>query len=63
VGPGDTVEKSQAIALIRDVFGDKRVELRSPAAGLVIGSTRHPLVNQGDAVVHLAREVERVVPP
>lgn len=60
VGPGDTVEKGQPIALVRDVFGDQRVEHRSPAAGLVIGSTRHPLVNQGDAMVHLAREVEQV---
>ena len=62
VGPGDTVEKGQLIATVRDIFGDRRFEHRSPADGLVIGSTKHPLVNQGDAMVHLAREVSQVDP-
>jgi hypothetical protein len=28
--------------------------MRSPFAGVVIGHTLHPLVNRGDALVHLA---------
>lgn len=51
---GQQVEKKQRLGTIRDTFGDKSVNLTAPQAGLVIGATRNPLVNQGDAVIHLA---------
>ena len=56
VGLGDWVEASQPLGGIRDVFGEVAAEIRSPAAGLVIGHARNPLVNRGDALVHLAKD-------
>lgn len=51
---GQRVDKKQRLGAIRDTFGDKSVNLTAPEAGLVIGFTRNPLVNQGDAVIHIA---------
>ncbi len=59
---GDTVAKGQTLATIRDVFGEEHTDQRSPSDGLVIGHTNNPLVNQGDAIIHLARDVETVRP-
>ncbi len=57
IGLGDSVEKKQQLGVIRDVFGDDAVTIKSPAAGLVIGHTGNPLVNQGDGIVHIAKDV------
>jgi len=51
---GQTVEKKQRIGVIVDPFGEKTVKILSPEAGLIIGCTQNPLVNQGDGIVHLA---------
>lgn len=51
---GRRVNKSDRLGVVADVFGDDEVAVKSPIAGLVIGCTNNPLVNQGDAVVHLA---------
>ena len=56
VGLGDWVEASQSLGAVRDVFGDVAAEIRSPAAGLVIGHAGNPLINRGDAIVHLAKD-------
>lgn len=54
---GRWVTEGQALGVIRDAFGQDRSEVLSPCDGLVIGHTHNPLVNQGDAIVHLTREV------
>ncbi len=54
---GQWVSKGQSLGIIRDAFGDERADLKSPHDGMVIGHTNNPSVNQGDAVVHLARDV------
>ncbi|MGB3199672.1 MAG: succinylglutamate desuccinylase/aspartoacylase family protein [Nodosilinea sp.] len=51
---GETVQQRQPLGFISDTFGDKPVQVRSPLAGLVIGHGQNPLVNQGDALVHIA---------
>lgn len=51
---GDTVTRKQRVGFISDAFGDKIFELNAPCNGIVIGCARNPLVNQGDAIVHLA---------
>ena len=51
---GDEVKQRQPLGFISDTFGDKPVQVRSPMAGLVIGHGQNPLVNQGDALVHIA---------
>lgn len=50
---GDRVAKGQVLADIGDAFGRDAVNVKAPCAGVVIGLSQNPLVNQGDAVVHL----------
>jgi len=59
---GDLVKPRQPLGFISDTFGDKPVQVRSPLEGLVIGHGQNPLVNQGDALVHIAR-VQAEAPP
>lgn len=51
---GDRIEKKQPLGIITDAFGETMAKLRSPEYGVVIGLVQNPLVNKGDAVVHLA---------
>jgi uncharacterized protein len=51
---GDEVKQRQSLGFISDTFGDKPVQVRSPLTGFVIGHSQTPLVNQGDALVHVA---------
>ena len=53
-GLGAVVGDGDEVAVIRDPFGKRLSRLRSPIAGIVIGGTEHPLVNRGDAVLHIA---------
>ncbi|HET6603746.1 MAG TPA: succinylglutamate desuccinylase/aspartoacylase family protein [Xanthomonadaceae bacterium] len=56
--PGDTVERGQRLAVVADPFGEVEVDVCARDGGLVIGETRLPVVNRGDALVHLARPAE-----
>lgn len=51
---GSQVEAKQPLGVVADVFGDDAKEIVSPVAGMVIGHTNNPLVQQGEAVVHIA---------
>jgi uncharacterized protein len=51
---GDHVKKNQFIGTITDPYGEMEVRLNAPAAGYVIGLNHMPIVNQGDALVHIA---------
>jgi predicted deacylase len=51
---GEQVDKKQVLGIITDAFGEAKVKVRSPGAGMIIGHTQNPLVNQGDGIVHLA---------
>ncbi|MEX2672533.1 MAG: succinylglutamate desuccinylase/aspartoacylase family protein [Phycisphaeraceae bacterium] len=55
VKAGQHVHRDQSLGAIHDAFGDEQVDLLSPDDGLIIGHTNNPLVNQGDAIIHLAR--------
>lgn len=52
---GATVSPRDNIADIVDPFGRRLGEVRARAAGIIVGHSQHPLVNQGDAVAHVAR--------
>ncbi len=54
VNLGDWVARRQRIGSISDAFGDRTFEVLAPTDGIVIGCTRNPLINQGDAIVNLA---------
>ena len=51
---GDMVENRQILGTVIDAFGKKLSTIRANQAGLVIGITKFPLGNQGDALVHIA---------
>ena len=52
---GRHVLANSALGAIGDPFGEDRVQVLSPADGLVIGRLNLPLVYQGDALFHIAR--------
>lgn len=64
---GEKVEKGQVLAYISSPLGHSETELRTHKGGIVIGQQTLPLVNEGDAVFHLAyfqqddNEVEQAV--
>ena len=51
---GVTVERGQLLGVIHDSVGRRLSRITAPRTGVVIGHIQHPLVNQGDAVVHIA---------
>nr|WP_263858273.1 succinylglutamate desuccinylase/aspartoacylase family protein [Waterburya agarophytonicola] len=54
VNLGEKVLKRQELGFITNAFGEKRVAVRATVNGIVISYTQNPLVNQGDAIIHLA---------
>lgn len=52
---GDTVKESEIIAFIDDPFEDEAYEITSPFDGIIIGKSEIPLVQEGDAVFHIAK--------
>ncbi|EON78966.1 Putative deacylase [Lunatimonas lonarensis] len=55
VGIGDQVKKGQILAKISDPYGQVKVPVKSMANGYVIGLNNQPVINAGDALVHIGR--------
>lgn len=51
---GALVKPSQRLGIIADPLGADEVSVRAEKAGIVIGRTELPLVNEGDALFHIA---------
>ena len=51
---GERVDKGQRLALVADPLGETQHWIKSPRDGYIIGGVTNPLVNHGDAVLHLA---------
>lgn len=54
VSLGDTVEAKQIIGYIHSPLGDVEVPVVTNKSGIVIGQQTLPLVNEGDAIFHIA---------
>lgn len=52
---GETVAEGDVLASISDPFGDVEVDLVAPSDGILIGRAILPVVNEGDALFHLAQ--------
>ena len=52
---GEYIEKGSLLVTIHDSVGRRLGSTKAPTSGIVIGHTQQPLVNQGDAIVHIAR--------
>lgn len=51
---GAAVAKGDLMGVVSDPFGEVQSEVVAPNAGIVIGRTNLPIVNQGDALFHIA---------
>ena len=58
VAAGDRVARRDVLGTIDDAFGNSLAAVRATKDGLVIGHTRSPVVNRGDALVHLGRSAD-----
>jgi len=52
---GSRVKKDTLLGIVADPFGDTESKISSQYNGIVIGRTNLPLVNEGDALYHIAR--------
>jgi len=50
---GDFLEKGQVYGSVSDPYGETSVRLEAPVAGYIIGLNHMPVVNQGDALLHI----------
>ncbi len=51
---GDVVARDEPLARVADPFGESEETIRAPRDGVIIGRTVMPVVNEGDAILHLA---------
>lgn len=52
---GQKVRKGQKLAMVADPFGASETAIISPCSGIVICVNNLPLVNEGEAIYHIAR--------
>lgn len=52
---GTRVKKGDLVGIVSSTLGESEVRVHADAAGVVIGCTNLPLVNEGDAILHVAR--------
>lgn len=55
VALGARIREEQLLGRISSPFTDEEIEVRSPCAGILIGRDNLPLVNEGEALFHIAR--------
>ncbi len=56
---GDVVGKGEILATVSDPFGEIEADVTAPFGGIIIGRAMLPVVNEGNALFHLA-ELEKV---
>jgi hypothetical protein len=52
---GDTVTQGEIIAYIDEPLDDDSLEIKATFDGVIIGKSQIPLVQEGDAVFHIAK--------
>lgn len=52
---GDEVQAGETLGIISDPFGEVEHEINAEQAGLLISRTNLPVVNEGDALFHIAK--------
>jgi predicted deacylase len=53
--PGESVSADDVLGVLANPYEDIETEVRATWPGLIIGRTNLPVVNQGDALFHIAR--------
>jgi uncharacterized protein len=57
VNLGDEVKKGQILARVSDPYGQLKVPVKCPRNGFVIGLNNNPVVNVGDALIHVGNVI------
>lgn len=57
---GERVKKDDILGYISGPFGDSETEVKASFSGIVIGKSNLPLVNEGEALFHIARFDEAI---
>ncbi len=59
------VEKGDLLGIIADPFGSEEFDILSPRTGIIIGYTTIPLINEGEALFHIAcfKKAKKGEPP
>ncbi|MDX1796757.1 MAG: M14 family metallopeptidase [Hydrogenovibrio sp.] len=52
---GRVIANETLMGVISDPFGESEIEIYSPRSGVIIGQMRMPLVNEGEALYHVAQ--------
>jgi predicted deacylase len=52
---GDAVRRGEMLGMVSDPFGEHESEIVAPFDGIIVGRAVMPIVNEGDAVFHLAQ--------
>ena len=52
---GERIQEGQVVGIIADPMGQSEAAVTANESGIVIGHTRLPITNQGDALIHIAR--------
>lgn len=50
---GAFIRKDEVIGAIADPFGEVEYKIKSPANGYIVGLNNKPMINQGDAIIHV----------
>lgn len=53
---GEAVKKGQVLAKISDPYGQVKIPVKAPSNGFVIGINNMPVINVGDALIHVGKE-------
>lgn len=53
---GESVKKGQVLARISDPYGQVKIPVKAPTNGHIIGINNLPVINAGDALVHIGKE-------
>lgn len=53
---GDFIEKNQIVGTLTDPFGEFKEKVKSTATGYVVGLNNNPVVNAGDALLHIGMD-------
>ena len=53
---GELVTRNQTVGTMTDPFGEFKEEIKAPANGYVLGLNNMPVVNAGDALMHLGMD-------
>ena len=53
---GEMIHKNQLVGSITDPFGEFHEEVKSQVTGYVVGLNNNPVVNAGDALLHIGMD-------